>query len=127
MKVKIFALSQEEQANDFIQSAVLLEEGSVQVTSDGNIIIFYRALKEDYENAFVQEMISNLKRNLFHERVRQASNDAEFSSLKEAGRSTYPEFDEAGKKQKEITQNIANFEAKIAALESWTANNTSNK
>lgn len=124
MKVKVFPLAQEQEANEFIQSHVLLDEGAVHITGEG-IVVFYQSTKEEYGEYFRLQMIDNLKRNLLHEQIRQAANDAEYESMKVEGRSTYPEFDEAGKKQKEIVQNIKNFEAKIAALESWTADNTS--
>lgn len=126
MKLKTFPLSKEAEANDFIQSVVLMQEGSIQVTSNNEIVIFYQETKEDYQTHFVDNMIESLKRNLFHEQVRKASLDLEVEIYKEKGGKS-DDFDSAIKRQKEARDNINLFEAKIKGLESWTKSNTSNK
>lgn len=119
MHVKTFRLNQEEEANSFLETVVTGENG-IQVVDD-TIVVFYEATKEEYETKFLDRMAEGLKRNLFHEAVRQAVTDAEYEVAKEKGTS-YPNFDELSKKKDEIGENIKTFEAKIAALESWTAN-----
>lgn len=123
MQVKVFELSEEKKANKFIDSVVLPEQGAIHVVDD-KIVVFYESSTEDYESFFIDRMIDNLKRNLFHEKVRKAATDAEYESTKEEGRTTYPEFDELNKKQREIDQNIAIFKAKIKGLEEWKAKNS---
>jgi len=121
MKVKTFSLSQEAEANEFIKT-VVLTEGGLQVVDD-KIVIFYADTKENYSEGFVATMLESLKRNLFHEQVRKVAGDAEYEYRKEKG-TNRKGFDEAQDKQREIEDNIAMFEAKIASLESWTANNS---
>lgn len=118
MKVKTFPLSQEQKANEFIDSVVLVEEGAVQVTSDNTIVVFYKAPKETYQEHFVNEMLESLHRNLFHEQIRKYAVDAELQEYKDKGGKTEG-FDDVIKRQKEANDNIRMFEAKIAALESW--------
>lgn len=124
MKVKTFRLNEEDKANEFIQSVVLLDEGSVQVTSDNTIVIFYKEFKENYESYFVAEMIESLKRNLFHEQIRAASFEAEIEVYRDKGGKSEG-FDDVLKRSREATENIRMFENKIAALETWTASNIS--
>ena len=124
MKVKTFSLSKEQEANEFIDSVVLVEEGAVQVTSDDTIVIFYKETKENYQKHFVDEMLDSLRRNLFHEQIRKHALDAEVKQYTDNGGKS-ESFDDAMKRQKEASDNIHMFESKIAALESWTANNIS--
>lgn len=124
MKIKTFALEDQKAANDFIDSAVLLPDGAVQVTGSNNIVIFYEETKDKYEKYFVDNMLSSLKKNLFHEQVRQASAQAEVDYYKANGGKSN-NFDKAIKNVKESTDNIEVFEAKITALESWTVKPTS--
>lgn len=119
MKIKTFNISQEKEANEFIDS-VVIQDGGVQVV-DNSIVIFYHENKETYEETFVHQMIDGLKRNLFHEKVRQVSNDAEREHWKEKG-TNLKEFDEAEKTSSEINRNITLFKNKIEALEAWIAN-----
>ena len=123
MKVKLFDIKDTEAVNEFIDSHVLLEDGAVQVTSDG-IVVFYKASKEEYPQTFLSEMIENLKRNKYHEEVRLAAMSAELEVYKDkGGKST--DFDEVLKKQKDATHNIRLFDSKITSLEEWKENNTS--
>ena len=120
MYVKTFTLEQEAEANDFIKT-VVLTEGGLQVV-DNKVVIFYQATKEDYQTAFVDRMIDGLTQNLFHEKVRKVTIDSEYETAKEKGTS-YPNYDEVVKKAKECEQNILTFEAKIAGLVEWKAQN----
>tara|TARA_R110000782_G_scaffold11199_1_gene34347 strand:+ start:697 stop:1059 length:363 start_codon:yes stop_codon:yes gene_type:complete len=120
MNIKVFKTTEAEAANTFIKSVVLLEEGSVQVTGNGDIVIFYRETLENYNDSFVAEMVANLKRNLFHEQVRKVAIDSEIEVAKEHGMKS-DRFDETLGRQKEATKNIQMFEDKITALETWIA------
>lgn len=121
MKVKTFNLSQEEEANEFINS-VVLTEGGLQVV-DNTIVVFYADDKESYEANFVDTMIENLERNLFHEQVRQVASEAEYEYRKEKG-TNIKGFDESQDKQREIEDNIAMFETKLKALQAWKESNS---
>lgn len=118
MQVKTFSLRDEAEANKFINDHVLLEEGSVQVTSDNTIVIFYKAHKDEYQDVFVSEMLQGLKRNKFHEEVRLAAMEAEVSVYKDKGGKS-GDFDKVLEKQKDAQQHIRLFEAKIKTLEEW--------
>jgi len=121
MQVKTFSLSQEEEANKFIDS-VVVSDGGVQVV-DNTIVVFYTAEKDIYERVFVTEMVDNLKRNLFHEEIRKIANEAETKHWKDKG-TNLKEFDGANSKARDIEQNITIFTNKIEALEAWIANNS---
>lgn len=119
MKIKAFPIASYDEATEFINTVVLTDNG-VQF-SDSNIMVTYYDTKENYEATFVDQMREGLKRNLFHEKVRQAVNDAEYNYRKEKG-TNQKGFDEAQDKQREVETNIKLFEAKIKALDEWTAN-----
>jgi len=122
MQVKVFKLSEEAEANKFMETVVLTQEGAVQVVDD-KIVIFYADTKENYEAGFVESMLENLKRNLFHEQVREVATQAEYDYRKDKG-TNQKGFDEAQDKIKEVTDNVAMFETKIAGLEAWKASNS---
>jgi len=122
MQVKVFKLSEEAEANKFMETVVLAQEGAVQVVDD-KIVIFYADTKENYEAGFVDSMLENLKRNLFHEQVREVATQAEYDYRKDKG-TNQKGFDEAQDKIKEVTDNVAMFETKIAGLEAWKASNS---
>lgn len=112
--IKTFTLQQDAEANAFIETVT---EPQVTIT-DNTIAVTYQATKEGYEEYFVTMMIEALKRNLFNETVRKVALDAEMEESKNHGTS-FPDFDELLKKQKEADQNIKRFTTKIAALEAW--------
>lgn len=122
MKIKIFNTNQESEVNQFIDDNVLTDEGAIQVTADGKVVIFYRASKENYNQAFIIEMLEGLKRNLYHEEVRQVVINAEYEQAKEKGTS-YPNFDDLAKKKNECEEQIKKFNTKIEALETWSKKN----
>lgn len=125
MKIKTFKSSEE--ANEFIDNHVLLDDGAVQVTGSGDIVVFYKEHKDKFKEQFIDEMIEGLKRNLFYEETRLITIQAEVDGLKEANKATYPEFDENSKKARDAEMHILRFKAKIEALEKWKAENTSKK
>lgn len=116
----------QEEANEFIKDHILLDEGAVQVTSNNEIVIFYKSHKDEYRAWFKDQMIDSLKRNLMYEEVRLVAANAEVSHYKEHGAKS-TEFDTALKNARESEDNIKTFKAKIAALEGWIAKPTSNE
>lgn len=121
MKLKTF--TDADKANDFIQSVVLLDDGSVQVLPEGTIVVFYKETKENYKASFVEQMLESLERNKFHEEVRKAALDLEVAEYKQSGGKS-DAFSDAIKRQKEANGNIQMFEAKIKGLKEWKASNT---
>lgn len=120
MQIAIF--STQEEANTFIPTVELTEQGAVQIMPDGKIAVFYNGTKETYQARFIERMLEGLKNNLFHEEVRLAAATAEVESRKEKG-TNLKNFDGALEKQKEAQANIDIFKAKIDALEAWKAKN----
>ena len=118
MQIAIFTT--EADANKFIPTVELCEQGAVQILADGKIAVFYNGTKETYQARFVDRMLDGLKNNLFNEEVRLVSATAEVESRKEKG-TNLKGFDDVLTKQKEAETNIDIFKAKIAALESWKA------
>lgn len=118
MKIKTFPITAYDEATEFVSNVVLTDNG-VQF-SDSNIVVTYYETKENYEDTFVAQMREGLERNLFHEKVRQAVAAAEYNYRKDKG-TNQKGFDEAQDKQREVETNIQLFEAKIKALDEWTA------
>lgn len=112
--VKTFTLTQDAEANAFIETVV---EPQLTIT-DNVIAVTYQTTKEAYEPYFVAFMIDSLKRNVFNETVRKVALDAEVELMKELG-TNLPEYGEIKDKQKDADKNIKRFEAKITALEAW--------
>lgn len=123
MYIKTF--NNEADTNAFIDTVVLAQEHPIQFTGD-HFVVFYEATKDNYQDTFIDRMLSGLKNNLFHEQVRKASVDAEVEVFKDKGGKS-DDFDEALKRQREAEKNIQLFESKIAALEQWKANSSSSK
>ena len=121
MKIKTFPVDNYDEATKFIESVVLQDSG-VQIT-DSHIVVSYYETKENYANAFVEQMREGLKKNLFHENIRKLVNDADYEYRKEKG-TNQKGFDEAQNRQKETEENIKLFEVKLKALEGWKANNS---
>lgn len=118
MNIQIFKNVSE--ANKFINTVELAEQGGVQVTADGSVAVFYLGDKETYNDRFLTRMIEGLKQNMFHEEIRLASATAEVETRKDKG-TNLKGFDSALEKQKEAQLNIDIFKAKIDALEAWKA------
>ncbi len=118
MQIAIFKT--EAEANAFIPTVELTEQGSVQVTTDNNIVVFYNGTKETYKERFIDRMLEGLRNNLFHEEVRLIAATAEVDSRKEK-RTNMKGFDDVLTKQKDAETNIEIFKSKIAALEAWKA------
>lgn len=112
--IKTFKLEDYTGANEFIATVT---EPQVTIT-DNTIAVTYQATKEGYEEFFRTMLIEGLKRNLFNEKIRKVALDAEIEEGKEHG-TNFKDFDELLTKQKEASQNIKRFEAKIKALEAW--------
>lgn len=112
--IKTFALTQDAEANAFIETVV---EPQVTIT-DNSIAVTYQCEKEHYKEYFLNFLVDSTKRNLFNEKIRKVALDAEVELLKELG-TNLPEFDEVKNKQKDAEKNIKRFEAKITALEAW--------
>lgn len=133
MKIKTFSIREEAEANEFINSVVVLQESGVQVTSEGRIVVFYEETKDAYNEYFVRTVIDNLKRNLFHEQIAQKSAKAEYDfALSKAGTKSdkSPEARTAREKERNLvtkSENIELIESKIATYEAWITENTSNK
>ena len=106
-----------DEVNSFTKDVVLSSDNSIQHNGE-NFIIFYEATKDKYEEVFINKMLDGLNRNLFHERVRLASLDAEVNEFKDKGGKSQV-FDDVLKRQKEAKDNIRLFEAKIAGLQEW--------
>jgi acylphosphatase len=120
MNIQIFKTTEE--ANAFIPTVELAEQGGVQVLPDGQIAVFFNGTKETYKERFTDRMINGLEDNLFHEEIRLVSATAEVESRKDKGTNLVG-FDEILKKQKEAQTNIEIFKSKIQAIEAWKAEN----
>lgn len=120
MQIKKF--TDVDEANAFISSAILTEKAGVQYY-DGEIIVFYDCLKDDYESYFVNYMIEGVANNLFNERVRKMAVESELAVYKEKG-TNLEGFDDAMKRDKEASKNIELLEAKLATLNEWKAKNS---
>jgi len=112
----------EAEANAFIPTVELVEQGAVQVAADGSVVVFYNGTKDSYRERFINRMIEGVTNNLFHEEIRLAAATAEVDARKEHG-TNLEVFNQALDRQKEAEKNIDVFKAKIAALEKWKASN----
>lgn len=120
MKIQTFNVTDFEKANDFMQSVVMVEDGAVQVAGN-NIVIFYKDTKEQYRKTFIAEMIESLKRNLYHEQVRQVAIQADVEVHRDKGGKA-DDVETTLERSRQATDNIRKFEAKITALEEWAKN-----
>lgn len=123
MYVKTF--TDEKEVNKFMDSLAPSDQNNIHYAED-RFIVFYESTNKDYQKHFLNQMLTGLNNNLFHERVRKASADAEVEKMKELG-TNLEGFDEAKNRQKEADRNIQLFEAKIAALQVWDLENTYKK
>jgi acylphosphatase len=121
MNIQIFKTTEE--ANAFIPTIELAEQGGVQVLPDGEIAVFFNGTKETYKERFLTRMIEGLENNLFHEEIRLASATAEVETRKDKG-TNLKGFDASLEKQKEAQLNIDIFKAKIQALQAWKESNS---
>ena len=118
MKVKTFNIKDEEKVNQFIDTVDLGEKGSVQLADGETFVVFYETEKDKYEEYFSNRMITGLKNNLFHEKLRKMAVDAEVEHFTEKGAKS-EEFDQAKKSQEDAQSHIGRFEAKLKALTEW--------
>ena len=123
MYVKTFKTTEE--VNEFMDTLVNSEKNNIHY-ADGEYVVFYEHQKEGYEQHFVNQMISGLSTNLFHEKIRLASIDAEIKKMQESAVKS-DKFDDAMKRQKDARDNVKIFEAKLEAMKSWTPETTSNE
>ena len=122
--MQIKSYTDEAEANVFARN-VLDDNGSrqgVQIQHmDGKYFVFYEATDEEYQDRFIDKMITGLTNNLFHESVRKSAIDAELSCLD----SNHKDFDETKERQKNASKTIEQMEAKIKAMEAWKAASSS--
>lgn len=77
MHIKVFKLEQEKEVNEFVGTQIVPDNG-IQVTSDGNVIVFY----EEDQKGYLNKLIKNIERELFYENIRLVSAEIELEKAK---------------------------------------------
>lgn len=114
-----------EETNEFMKTLVNSDRNNIHY-ADGQFVVFYEHTKDGYEEHFVDNMLSGLTSNLFHETIRLAAVEAEIKKMQESSVAS-EKFDDAMKRKKEAQDNIKLFEAKIEAMNAWKQSNTSSE
>lgn len=104
------------EVNEFVEKVVLSDSNPIQNNGD-YYIVFFEAMKDEYEDVFYERMIDNLSRNLFHEELRKAAVEAEVDAL-ESGKDG-DKLVESKKRLEEAKSNINIFKTKISGLQAW--------
>jgi hypothetical protein len=109
MFIKTF--TSDEDANAFIPTVELLEQGAVHYV-DGKIIVFYRGPKETAQSRAITERIDAIKHNIFLEKLRKATIQAELEVFKDNKERFYETEERLTKSQEDIDL----MEARLQAL-----------
>lgn len=122
MKIKVFNINQYEEVNDFTKNVELLEDGAIQVSSEGNIIVFYRE-GEEYKEKYIENIINSLKKNIFHEEIKIIATEQELAyaeELAEGKSEKSPEYKVVKQKQKTLNDSHEYIEVKKRTIDALT-------